>query len=124
MKENYAYKYEMHIHTSPCSGGGEDIRAHIDDLIAKGFSGMVVTNHFYAGDNRIDRNLPWEEFVDAYRQDYLYGLEYARTKDFDLLFGLEEHVGRGQEILIYGITPEVIEGHPEYVGRARLAFVR
>ena len=116
MKENYAYKYEMHLHTSPCSGGGEDIRAHIDDLIGKGFSGMVVTNHFYLGDNRVDRNLPWKEFVDAYRQDYLYGLEYARALDFDLLFGLEEHVGHGQEILIYGISPELIGAHPELKG--------
>jgi predicted metal-dependent phosphoesterase TrpH len=74
---------------------------------------MVVTNHFYAGDTRIDRELPWREFVDAYRQDYLYGLEYARERDFDLLFGLEEHVGGGQEILIYGITPELIAEHTE-----------
>lgn len=107
------YKYEMHIHTSPCSGGGSDIREHIDTLINKGYSGMVVTNHFYNGDNRIDRGLPWEQFVDAYRQDYLIGLEYARSKDFDVLFGLEEHVGNGQEILIYGITPDDIAAHPE-----------
>ncbi len=107
------YIYEMHIHTSPCSGGGSDIREHIDTLIAKGYSGMVVTNHFYFGDTRIDRTLPWEQFVDAYRIDYLYGLEYAQTLDFDLLFGLEEHVGNGQEILIYGITPELIAAHPE-----------
>ena len=110
---DYKYKYEMHVHTCPCSGGGNDIREHIDDLIAKGYTGMVVTNHFYAGDNRIDRKLPWEEFVDAYRQDYLYGLEYAQTVDFDLLFGLEENVGYGREILLYGITPELIESHPE-----------
>jgi predicted metal-dependent phosphoesterase TrpH len=110
---DYIYKYEMHVHTSPCSGGGKDIREHIDDLIAKGYSGMVVTNHFYAGDTRIDRELPWREFVDAYRQDYLYGLEYAKTVGFDLLFGLEENVGYGREILIYGITPELIESHPE-----------
>lgn len=110
---DYIYKYEMHVHTCPCSGGGKDIREHIDDLIAKGYTGMVVTNHFYAGDNRIDRELPWTEFVDAYRQDYLYGLEYAKTVGFDLLFGLEENVGYGREILIYGITPELIEAHPE-----------
>ena len=110
---NNIYKYEMHLHTCPCSGGGKDLRQHIDDLMSKGFCGAVVTNHFYYGDNRIDRELPWEEFVDAYRQDYLYGLEYAREVDFDLLFGLEEHVGDGREILLYGITPELIAAHPE-----------
>ena len=113
MNEEYIYKYEMHIHTSPCSGGGADIKDHIDTLIEKGYSGMVVTNHFYRGDNRIDRSLPWEQFVDAYRQDYQIGLEYALKKDFDLMFGLEEQVGNGQEILIYGITADYIAAHPE-----------
>ncbi len=113
MNGNEIYKYEMHLHTCPCSSGGADIRDHIDSLIKKGYSGAVVTNHFYNGANRIDKNLPWEEFVDAYRLDYLYGLEYAQELDFDLLFGLEEHVGYGQEILIYGITPDLIAAHPE-----------
>ena len=113
MNDSPIYKYEMHIHTASCSGGGSDIRDHIDVLIQKGYSGMVVTNHFFNGDTRVDRNLPWDNFVDAYRQDYLYGLEYAREQDFDLLFGLEEHVGNGQEILIYGITPDLIAEHPE-----------
>lgn len=107
------YKYEMHIHTSPCSGGGSDIRDHIDELRRKGYSGMVVTNHFYHGDSRIDRSLPWEAFVDAYRQDYLYGLAYAQTIDFDLLFGIEESVGDGREILIYGIEADLLSSHPE-----------
>ena len=107
------FRYDMHVHTCPCSGGGSDIREHIDALIEKGFAGMVVTNHFYYGDNRIDRDLPWEQFVDAYRQDYLYGLSYARERDFDLLFGVEEHVGDGREILIYGVTPDFLAAHPE-----------
>ena len=37
----------------------------------------------------------------------------AKERDFDLLFGLEENVGGGREILLYGITPELIASHPE-----------
>ena len=70
MNDEKIYKYEMHIHTSPCSGAGSDIRGHIDALREKGFCGMVVTNHFYCGDTRIDRSLSWEDFVDAYRKDF------------------------------------------------------
>ena len=113
MINDKTYKYEMHMHTRPCSGGGKDICDHIDDLMKKGFSGAVVTNHFFHGDNRIDRSLPWEEFVDAYRQDYLRGLEYAGKVDFDLMFGLEEGVGYGREILLYGISADAIAAHPE-----------
>ncbi len=107
------FRYEMHIHSKPCSGGGDDIRRQIDVLIERGYTGMVITNHFYYGDTRIDRDLPWEEFVDAYRQDYLNGLEYARERDFDLYFGIEEHVGEGLEVLCYGISPDLLAAHPE-----------
>ena len=113
MTMKYIYKYDLHMHSYPCSVGGSPIRDHIDALIAKGYSGMVITNHFYNGNNDIDKTLPWADFVDAYWQDYLYGLEYARSLDFDLLFGLEEHVGNGLEILLYGITGEQIAAHPE-----------
>lgn len=113
MSSENVYKYEMHIHTFACSNGGADICYHIDALISKGYSGMVVTNHFYYGDTKVDRTLPWEKFIEVYRNDYNNGLKYAQSRGFDLLFGLEEHVGNGQEILIYGITPEFLAEHPQ-----------
>ena len=113
MEHGSIYLYEMHLHTCPCSGGGGDLCAHIDDLMQKGYSGAVVTNHFCRGDSRIDRSLPWEAFVDAYKKDYLYGLAYAKKVGFDLLFGLEQSVGQGREILIYGLDPDFFIAHPE-----------
>ena len=106
------YKYEMHMHTCPCSGGGTDVETHIDDLIRKGFAGMVITNHFYKGDTRIERGLPWQEFVAAFEQDFLRAKAYAADKDFDVLFGIEENNGDGREMLIYGITPEFLASRP------------
>ena len=103
------FQYEMHVHSAPCSGGGADIEDHIRTLIDKGFSGMVITNHFYRGDTRIDRELPWKDFVAQYRLDYERGKRLADALDFDVLFGIEEHVGKGREVLIYGITPELLE---------------
>ena len=107
------FKYELHTHSSPCSGGGDDIKNHIEMLRRKGFAGMVITNHFYRGDTKIDRTLPWADFVDAYAEDYEKGKKIARLYDFDLLFGIEEHIGDGREILIYGITPDFLYRHPE-----------
>ena len=103
----------MHIHTSPCSGGGSPIEDHILALKEKGYAGMVVTNHFINGDHRIDPSLPWEDFVAAYKEDYERGLAFAKEHDFDVIFGLEEQVGYGKEILIYGVTPELFAAHPE-----------
>lgn len=42
----------------------------VDALEAEGYSGAVLTNHFYWGNTGIDRNLPWNEFVKAYEIDY------------------------------------------------------
>lgn len=106
------FRYEMHAHSSPCSGGGADIEEHIRALIEKGYAGMVITNHFIKGDTRIDRVLPWEAFVAAYREDYERGKRLADALDFDLLFGIEEHVGKGREVLIYGIEPSLLEQNP------------
>lgn len=106
------FKYEMHVHSGPCSGWGDDIGSHIEDLVEKGFSGMVITNHFIRGDTRIDRTLPWKDFVDRYRDDFEKGKKIAEGHDFDLLFGIEEHIGGGKEILIYGITPDFILQNP------------
>lgn len=107
------YKYEMHAHSFPCSGGGVEIEKHIEHLHKKGFSGMVITNHFYRGDTTVDRSLPWHDFIKFYREDFERGKGYARSYDFDLLFGIEEGVGNGKEILVYGITPDFLLKHPE-----------
>ncbi len=107
------FKYELHAHSSPCSNGGDRIENHIESLRKKGFSGLVITNHFYQGDTKIDRRLPWADFVDAYKEDYERGKKLARLYDFDVLFGIEEHIGDGREILIYGITPDFLYMHPE-----------
>ena len=106
------YLYELHTHTLPCSGGGGEMEKHIDELIRRGFSGMVITNHFYRGDTKIDRSLTWEEFVSFYEKDFEDGKKYAKNKDFDLLFGVEEHISDGREALIYGITPAFLKENP------------
>ena len=106
--------YEMHQHTAPCSAcAGGDPADTVLALKYAGFSGMVLTNHFLHGNTGIDRDLPWEDFVRCYENDYLTAKEAGDKNDFDVLFGIEEHVGRGKEILLYGITPEFLYRHPE-----------
>lgn len=108
------FRYEMHQHTAPCSACG---RAEPEELVKAlkkdGFAGVVLTNHFLHGNTGIDRNLPWQEFVKAYEEDYLRVKQAGDREDIDVIFGIEEHVGRGKEVLLYGITPEFFYDHPE-----------
>ena len=108
------FKYQMHCHTSPCSHCG---RINPYDLIRglheAGYAGCVLTNHFYNGNCGIDRELPWKKFISFYEKDYLECCKAAEKYGLNILFGIEEHVGSGKEILCYGLTPEMLYSHPE-----------
>ncbi len=111
MKE---FRYQLHCHTAPCSKCGAitpyDL---VHSLYEGGYSGAAVTNHFFNGNSGIDRDFPWKKFVSCYEKDYLECRKFAAPLGIDILFGIEEHMGNGQEILCYGITPEMLYVHPE-----------
>ena len=85
----------------------------VDGLLAAGYQGCVITNHFYYGNTGVSRLLPWRSFVRAYAKDYEEICACAAPHDLDILFGLEEGVGLGREILCYGFSPALIAAHPE-----------
>ena len=100
------YKYEMHLHTSGCSKCGQSTAIEMIDAARKnGYAGVVFTNHFYHGNTAIDRDLPWNDFMQFYADDYYSAKEYAKGFDIDVLFGIEEWFNHGKEFLIYGLDP-------------------
>lgn len=108
------YKYQMHCHTTPCSHCGKTTPYQVvEALVAGGFKGACITNHFYNGNSGIDRSLSWHDFVAAYEEDWLECKRFANIYDLDILFGIEEGIGGGREILCYGVTPEMLYAHPE-----------
>ena len=85
----------------------------IDTLVKNEYSGCVLTNHFFKGNTGIERDLPWNEFVAQYENDYLECKKIAQIHDLDIIFAIEEHLFDGLEILCYGITPKFLYDHPE-----------
>lgn len=111
------YKYQLHTHTSPTSRCGAMTPEELaQSLHANGFAGAVLTNHFYYGNSGIDRSIGWNAFVREYEKDYIACKVAAEKYDLDIIFGIEEHIGEGREILLYGITPELLYNHPELMG--------
>ncbi len=109
-----SYKYQTHIHTHPCSACGKmSMEELVEALHASGYQGCIITNHFLHGNCGIDRGLEWKDFVREYEKDWLCGRVCAEKYGMDIIFGLEEGVGGGLEILVYGITPEMLYSHPE-----------
>ncbi len=108
------YIYEMHQHTAACSAcASADPIAMVRALKRSGFAGVVITDHFLGGNTAVRRNQPWEDIVHTYEKTYTLARAEGERLDFDVLFGMEEGVGGGKEVLVYGITPAFLYAHPE-----------
>lgn len=107
------YIYETHLHTcesSACgvTSGAEAVRAYK----RLGYSGVIVTDHFFNGNCAIDDSLCWEDKVKAFCLGYEHAKEEAEGSDFSVFFGFEYNFS-GDEYLIYGLTKEWLILHPE-----------
>ena len=65
------YKYETHLHTTEASAcaifdGVKQVRKYKE----LGYTGIVVTDHFFNGYTCIPADLPWEERVDLFCKGY------------------------------------------------------
>ncbi len=108
------YKYDLHVHSAPSSACGKNTASEMVERYKElGFSGIVLTNHFYHGSSGVDRSLPWKEWVKEYSKDYYSALETAKALDFDLLFGIEHPYSFGKECLVYGLSPEFLMENPQ-----------
>lgn len=110
------FKYEMHMHSSACSKCAvQNMNEIVTVLKNKGFSGAVITNHFYHGNTSVDRSLSWEKFVKKYEDDYTQGMKLAQQYNIKIFFGIEEKIvdDIGKEVLIYGVSPDIISKNPK-----------
>lgn len=103
------FLYELHQHTAACSKCASITPEEVVISVKqRGFSGVVVTNHFYHGNTAVDRNLSWADFCKAYEDDY-YAIKTEGEKiGIDVLYGIEEAVDPGKEVLLYGLEPDYI----------------
>lgn len=116
--------YELHLHT--CQGskcGISEGKDYVDFYINNGYSGAVVTDHFYHGNTRPDRKLPWTQYMDEYLSGYYDMKNAAEGKDFEVFFGVEELFDTWDEYLVYGLEPEWFISRPELRDMKRVEFL-
>ena len=107
------YLYETHVHTSESSvcahsTGAQMARAYA----AGGYTGIIVSDHFYYGNTVADRSLPWRDWV----EQYCLGYEHARAEGEKLglqVFFAWESTYQGNDFLVYGLDKEWLLAHPE-----------
>jgi len=108
------YKYEMHAHCEECSKCARSPATEIVRAFhAAGYAGMVFTDHCCCGYSAVPAEWTWEERVKRYYDAYLGAKAVGEELDFDVHFGWEHYVGRGKEILTYGIDLGFLLANPD-----------
>jgi len=107
------YLYETHLHTregSSCgvSRGREYIKRYQD----LGYTGIIITDHFFNGNCAAARNLSWANWVNESCRGYEHALEEGARCGLDVFFGWEESFD-GDDYLVYGLDKEWLLEHPE-----------
>jgi len=108
-----SYLYETHLHTSVASACGRSVGSeYIQRYLDAGYSGIIVTDHFFNGNSSIPSNLPWKERVNRLCAGYEETKEVGDQLGLSVFFGFEYSYGV-DEYLIYGVDKEWLIDHPE-----------
>ncbi len=113
LPKKYPYAYETHLHTregSACSAAyGSDMAIACK---AAGYTGMIVTDHFYYGNTAVDRSLAWSEWVEQFCEGYESAKQQGDKIGLQVFFGWEASY-EGTDFLVYGPDKEWLLKHPE-----------
>lgn len=106
------YLYETHLHTSQvsaCAGitGAAQARTYKD----KGYSGIIVTDHFINGNSQCRDGLPWKELMTFFASGYDDAKKEGDKIGLDVFFGWE-FTERGSDFLTYGLNVNFLISHP------------
>ena len=100
------YLYETHMHTCQGSACGRSTgKEHVHFYRDAGYTGIIMTDHFFGGNTAVDRTLPWKERINRFWIGFEDAKEEGDRVGLDVFFGLEQHY-RGDEYLIYGLSKE------------------
>ena len=109
------YRYDLHVHTVEGSACGRSPGAELADFYKeKGYTGIVITDHFFTGNTRPDRNLPWAEWLDAFKEGYRNAKKRGDEIGLTVFYGWE-HSFYGNDFLTFGLDNDWLLGHPEIV---------
>ena len=112
-REDYPYLYETHMHTSESSACARNTGAEMAKAAKEaGYTGVIITNHNWYGNNCIDSFLPWEEWIEQYCKGYENARQWGNENGLDVFFGYEAGYN-GTEFLIYGVDKQWLINHPQ-----------
>jgi len=106
------YLYETHMHTSEISRCATSSAA--EQVIAyknRGYTGIIVTDHFINGYSSCPKNLPWEKKVRYFLIGYNEAIKAGDKHGLDVFLGWE-FTYRGADFLTYGLGLDFLLAYP------------
>lgn len=118
------YKYETHVHTSEASKCGRMDGASFARLYKSlGYTGIIVTDHFYKGNTAVPRELPWDEWVTQFVKGYENAKAEGDRIGLDVFFAWEYSGYHGADFLIYGLDAEWLYANPEQINWTTVEYM-
>lgn len=113
LSKEYPYAYETHLHTKQGSlCGKNDAEEMVRACKEAGYTGIIVSDHFFYGNTAVDRSLPWEDWVDGYCKGYEMAKKEGERIGLDVFFAWEASY-QGTDFLVYGLDKQWLKEHPE-----------
>ncbi len=107
------FKYETHLHTSESSACGKNTGVEMARVYKEaGYDAIIVTDHFYRGNTRPNKNQTWEAWVNEFCKGYENAKAEGDKIGLKVFFGWEETYD-GLDFLVYGLDKEWLLAHPE-----------
>ncbi len=106
------YKYETHVHTSEgsaCANASGAAQARF--YKSRGYTGIIITDHFFNGNTSIPRELPWVEKVNRFCLGYENAKKCGEEIGLDVFFGWE-YSYKGSDFLTYGLDKQWLIENP------------
>lgn len=114
-----AYLYEMHMHTSdtsPC--GWVSAEEGVTMYRLKGYSGVVVTDHYCSDVFNPIAHLSHDEQMDRFLAGYRHARKAVKGWDFDVLLGVEyRNMESYNDYLVYGLEEDFFYREKDLMNR-------
>ena len=106
------YFYETHMHTSEVSGCAVSSAAQqVAAYKKRGYTGIIVTDHFINGYSSCPPNLPWDGQMKYMASGYAEAKKAGDAHGLDVFFGWEFTI-MGADFLTYGLGLDFLLANP------------
>lgn len=115
MNQVHGYLYDPHTHTAETSKCGHLSAAEVvDRYAARGFSGIVVTDHLHPEYlSRVDTQHNWDAVMDHFLSGYRASKARGDQVGLDVILGVELRFPENEnDYLVYGIDEQWLRSNP------------